>query len=569
MKNLFISKTGQLSFFLLTLCLVLFTVSCNDDNDEILPSTNTEVSLASVADALGGADYLESINTISYRAEGNSFEYEQDIPDMPSPLTSNHYAYNFQCFLNNRKLRMDHEFINFYHPTFYETRGPLTIINDNVGTVSKDFIWKSYYLGVDDAHAMFATEIEANLKNQLMANPLELLKDILNNYPSTTPIAGNKLLVKTRVEGSEIELVIDEATNLPIKASTMEADFLKGDVSFEVTYEDWVKVGDTQFPSKVEYVLDGDVFKSEEITNININPAIEDSMFEPESVEHPIAYDEAQADFGIVHSQFYHRWNAWNIGWPEPVNNGALDLSNFDLAPFGIGSQYIGPDVKVIGRPDNRLWNVAIKTDNGVVIIDSPLNQKWTRSLLNATKVAFPDEEIVATISTHAHHDHFAGIREAAYETGKIYIGEESVEELNQVLEGKHTIMPDNLAKNPRNVEIEAVKDITYLDNGNIEIHRLKPSNTTAHAHSDDMLIVYLPKYELVIQADQLWNGTFTFIYRGMGYNGFTPEAKAEISNNAKYLRDYIIEKDLKVSKIVAMHGGLGPVEDLDLMIQD
>jgi len=77
------------------------------------------------------------------------------------------------------------------------------------------------------------------------------------------------------------------------------------------------------------------------------------------------------------------------------------------------------------------------------------------------------------------------------------------------------------------------------------------------------MLFVYVPEYEVLIQADQLWNGIFSNIWNGQSIRGFTPETKEELSNNANYLLDYIEEKGLKVSKIVAMHGGLGPYQDL------
>ena len=569
MKNLKLSSAMlQKSGIIFLAVYTIFAVSsCKDDDDGSPIDNGDGISLSEVIEAMGSTEVLEGIKTISYTAKGNSYEYEQDIPHLPSPLTSNYYEYDFYTELNQRKIRMDYDSIYFNHPAPYNTRGPLLIINGKEGSISKDFSWRSYYFGVTDPRGVYATEIEFNLKNQKMANPIELLKEVLNTGGPEQNTINDSYRIPTRVANLDIELVIDSRTKMPQKSRIVEADFLKGDVFFEVYYKDWVEVGGTMYPSTLDYMLDNELFKRERLTNIAVNPELAADTFTPEAFppEKQIAYNEEQASFAIYHTQFYHRWNAWNIGWPEPVNDGALDLGSFDVSQFGLASQFVGEKVKIMGRPDNRLWNVAIKTSDCVVIVDAPLNQKWTRSLINGTKNAFPGEEIKAVIATHHHHDHFAGIREAAYETGKIYIAEESVGRVNQVLNSSHTLLPDNLANNPRNVDVESVSDVTYLDNGAIEIHRLKPTNTSAVPHSDDMLVVYIPEYEVLIQSDQYWNGTFTQVWNGFAFRPFTQEARPEIINNAKYLLDYIQEKELKVSKIIATHGGLGPISDLEL----
>lgn len=545
--------------FLILLSVLIFA-SCADDDTNIPDET---IFLKDVLRAVGGEDAVKNAVTLSYHAEGNTFEYEQDIPSEPSPLTSNLYNYDFYTELTQRKIRYDYHSISFNHPAVYDTAGPLVIINDKKGSTSNYFYWASYYFDIIDPHALFSTEIEAHIKNQKMANPIALLKEILENQGVDASTRTNTFSVNTRVEGLTIDLVIDPDTNMPVSARIKESDFLQGDSTFEVFYEDWTKTGRLKYPATADYQLNGDTLKREKFTDIKFNPPLPEDTFTPEHVELEIAFDEEQADFGILNSQFYHRWSAWNIPWPEPTNNGALDLGNFDLTSVGVTDQYIGPKVKIFGRPDNRLWNVGIETPEGIVLVDAPLNQRWTRSLIDEAKKAFPGKEIISVIATHTHHDHFGGIREAVYEADKVYIAEEGKEFLENTLKRKYTLQPDNLAKSPKNVDIEVVNDVTYLDNGNIEIHRLNPQNSSHVPHSKDMLFVYVPEYEVLIQADQLWNGIFSAIWNGQSVRGFTPQTKEELSNNAAYLLDYIKEKDLKVSKIVAMHGGLGPYQDL------
>lgn len=561
-KNIYLPNPKTFTLFpLLILAIMMFTLfqSCDKDDDDTL-NISSEVELSEVIKALGGKATLDDISQVSFNVVGKTYEYEQASPAGVTQLKTNDYAYAYSSELNARKIRREYSSVDIYFPSTYSVPGPLVIVNDNEGTISRQSKWITYYLGANiPPHNLFTTEVEANLKNHLMFNPLELIKNVAANYDSDAVAKNLSFEVNTRIASCPISVNIDAETKLPVSASTEEADFLKGDIPFEIFFKDWVTVGDTKYPSKLEYVLDNRIYKEETISNVNVKPQLPAEVFEPEPITEfdPLAYDAKGADEGIMHTQFFHRWDATFIPWGEPTDNGAIDMGSFDLTQFHIDPQYVGENVKIIGRPDNRLWALAIKTADGIVMVDAPLNQDWTRSLLNAAKTAFSGEEVVGVISTQARHDHFGGIREAAYEAGKIYIADAtpSVDFLNRVLDSEHTIHPDNLAKNPRSVEIETVSDVTYLDDGAVEIHRLSKDG--------DALFVYIPEYKVIYQTNQLWNGTFMYIWDGNGPNGYSAETVDKLAENAKELLDYIEANNLDVENIIGSHGGLGPISDL------
>ncbi len=62
-----------------------------------------------------------------------------------------------------------------------------------------------------------------------------------------------------------------------------------------------------------------------------------------------------------------------------------------------------------------------------------------------------------------------------------------------------HTISPDRLAKAPKKALIEAVAEKRVLTDGTqtLELYRLQGTN-----HADPMLIGYLPKAKVLIEAD-------------------------------------------------------------------
>jgi glyoxylase-like metal-dependent hydrolase (beta-lactamase superfamily II) len=232
-------------------------------------------------------------------------------------------------------------------------------------------------------------------------------------------------------------------------------------------------------------------------------------------------------------------------------------------------NQTIGENVKIIGRPDSSNWPVAIKTSSGIHLVEAPLSPRWTRSVINAVQNEFPGEDIISVIPTHTHYDHFGGIREIAAEVDKIYIPENSRSKLENALSSTHTLVPDAFSNNSNMPLIENVTGITYIDNGAIEIHILKLSDNAGNSHaidnshSEDIVVVYVPEYNVLIQADFLYAGIFLRIWNNEMVFPFTGVARTELSQRAQFLVNYIGEKNLNVDTIIGIHGGKCTMEDL------
>jgi len=103
-----------------------------------------------------------------------------------------------------------------------------------------------------------------------------------------------------------------------------------------------------------------------------------------------------------------------------------------------------------------------------------------------------------------------------------------------------HTIAPDRLAKNPKKPKIETVAEKKVLTDGNqvIELYHLQD-----FSHNDGMLIAYLPKLKVLLEAD-----------------GFNPPAQpatqkpATISPYTASLAANIERLKLDVVRIVPVH---------------
>jgi hypothetical protein len=110
-----------------------------------------------------------------------------------------------------------------------------------------------------------------------------------------------------------------------------------------------------------------------------------------------------------------------------------------------------------------------------------------------------------------------------------------------------HTLNPDRLAKSGKKPVFEPVAEKRTITDGarTLELYRLQGSN-----HADSMLIGYLPKEKVLIEAD---------VFNPPAANappGAVVRETVNLSDNLKRLK-------LDVQQITPLHGRLVGIEDL------
>lgn len=562
MKSLFYGTTKrQKAIRVLLLLSIISYISCNnaDDNENII--TRNEISVSQVISSLGTPETLADFKTISYDVEGSSFEYGQDGPYVEFPINDSSYKYGFSSELSSRKAKLEYSFINYKYPFQYYSNGTTLIVNDLQGSISGEYDLRSIYVGFTEATALHASRIEAILKLHKMANPLELLKEIAVKYGSSYKTKTNSFLVPTGIEGLDIEVFIDKDTFLPVKSVVKESDYLLGDILFKIVYSDWTTIDGFLMPAHLDHYINEDRVRSESISNIKINPQLTQDHFEVETSE-PRAYNLVEAKDGIYFSQWYIRLFYQSIPLDQPLNI-ALAMEDQDLSQFNVGSQYISENIKIIGRPDVSIWPVAIKTASGVYIVDSPVSEKWAKSVLNVVANKFPSEPVVGVIPSHIHNTHFAGIRKLAAEGGNIYVGSGGVEFTNFVLGQPHSLVPDTMSRSGNTVNIIEIDKVTYLDGGAVEIHPFAIPDAGVNPHAEDLTVVYVPAEKVLIQTDFFYAGVSHNIFSERTPKTFSEEVKQSLKLRAQYLLNFIQQKNLDVTKIIALHGGVATLEEV------
>lgn len=192
--------------------------------------------------------------------------------------------------------------------------------------------------------------------------------------------------------------------------------------------------------------------------------------------------------------------------------------------------------------------SILVEFKDYVVIIEAPGNDAYTTATLAQVKKMDPDKPIKYVVNTHHHADHAGGLRAYVAE-GIPIITHESHKKYYQekIFKNPHTINPDRLTRAPRAAMLETMKDKRVLTDGDMSIELYLLPN---HLHAVGLLVAYLPKQKLLIQAD-------SYIPRP----GAPPlPAPSPYTIN---LVENVARLKLDVARVVNIHGGVSPYRDL------
>jgi glyoxylase-like metal-dependent hydrolase (beta-lactamase superfamily II) len=137
-----------------------------------------------------------------------------------------------------------------------------------------------------------------------------------------------------------------------------------------------------------------------------------------------------------------------------------------------------------------------------IVVIEGPQNDMRAEQIIAEAKRLVPNKPIRYVINTHAHFDHSGGLRAFVAEGATIVTYQSNKAFYEKIVKDPHTLVPDKLSQmNPQpKLKIETVSEKKVMTDGEhqIDIYHLQGST-----HDEGMLIVYLPKQKVLIEADE------------------------------------------------------------------
>jgi glyoxylase-like metal-dependent hydrolase (beta-lactamase superfamily II) len=291
------------------------------------------------------------------------------------------------------------------------------------------------------------------------------------------------------------------------------------------------------------------------------NPVYGDMLFEMrytqyeefDGVMFPTVLHEHQGDpvLNPAHNSLEIRVNDVRINSDVPAIVVPDEIRNAPRPVVNVESQELAEGVWRIAGGSHH--SVLVEFNDFLTVVEAPLNEARSLAVIEEVGRLVPGKPIRYLVNTHHHFDHSGGLRTYLAQGATIVTHQGNRDYYEDVAfhPGSRSLEPDRLATfypmftaSRRPAPIETVNQKYVLSDGDrtLDIHPLQ-----GNAHTQTMVIVYLPEEKIVINADM--------------YNPGTPVQSFRLPN-MRTLRTNIERLDLDVGQHVGIHGQISTHEE-------
>src|SRR5499426_772045 len=304
------------------------------------------------------------------------------------------------------------------------------------------------------------------------------------------------------VPGSFKALATLDAANLIERVDGTVANPVLGDMAVTVSYADYRDFGGVKFPTKILQTYGG-------------YPALELTITEVRA--------NVPADMRI----------------PDNIRLAGNPYTRVQSQKAADGVWYV---------TGGSHHSVVIEMTDHLIVAEAPLNEDRALAVIAEARKLVPGKPIKHLIVSHHHFDHSGGVRAFAGEGATIIAQEAGRAYFERIVAAPATVGPDHLARTGQKATVEGVRDRRELSDGTrtVEVRHI-----AGIQHADDMLMVYLPKEKLLIQAD-------AYTPPAPNAQPMTPPSPFNVS-----LLDNITKQGLAVDQILPLHGRIVPLGEL------
>ena len=343
-------------------------------------------------------------------------------------------------------------------------------------------------------------------RDDIYHHPLTLIRAALD--PAAKLVnprtAGNERVVDvTTAKGQTYTLAIDGTTSLPTRVGSMRYNANLGDVLVETAFSDYQDAGGLKLPARL-------------VTKTDAFPTVD------------LRLTKQTLDAG------------GDLAAPAAAASAAAVPA---APPANVVVTELAKGIWLLAGQSHH--SVLVEFADHLTLIEAPQNDTRALAVIAKARELRPGKPLTHVISTHHHFDHSGGIRAAVAE-GLTVIARKNSEAFYKDAVGRsHTIVQDALAKSPKPLTIEAVAQDTELKDAAMTMQLLTVDGSP---HGDTMLMAYFPKERLLVEADV-----------------YSPAAA--VHPFAANLLDNVKKRNVKVDRIVPIHGTVVPFGDLEKVV--
>jgi glyoxylase-like metal-dependent hydrolase (beta-lactamase superfamily II) len=454
---------------------------------------------ASTLDATAKAMGVTNLTSIEYRGSGSSYNFGQAI-NVASPwrhLTLKKYVADINYATPAMREEMSRTLLDGTQP-FGGFQQVQFISGGDAWNISGD---------PPAAVASPATVLERQL--QIWLTPVGFLKAAIANHATVKTQGPNKMVAFVTSDRHKVEGTIN-GQNLITKTETWIDIPVLGDMPIVTTFSNYARFGDVKFPTRILQTEGG----------------------------YPVL--------------------ALAVGDVKPNGAATIDVPanvrGVQLPPANVNSEKIADGVWFLAGGTHH--SVLVEFSTYVAVIEAPLDENRSNAVIAEVHRLVPNKPIKYVVNTHNHFDHLGGVRTFAAEGAIVIAPAANVDYYRKVFLRPHTLSPDRLSLSGKEPSIEGVRTRRELSDGAQTVELFV---VPLKSHSDAMIIAYVPKEKLLVEADAYVPGPLNAPASAKPDPYFLPFTLD--------LYDRIRELKLDVGPIAPLHGRMTSWAEMTKMI--